>query len=61
MNRMKQEPNKAEILQLIELINNPDISSEARTTAIGMLEKQTGKQIKNKRDIFKIAEEYNGK
>lgn len=57
----KIKPDKTEVLKLVELINNPDISSESRTMAIGMLEKMVGKEIKNKRDIFAIAKEYEGK
>jgi len=57
----KKEPviiDTAEVLRLIELINDRDISSEARTIAIGLLEKMTGQEIKNKKDMFRIAKEY---
>jgi hypothetical protein len=55
---VKNKTNREDVLKLIDLIHNPDIGSEARTTAIGMLEKLTGRNILTKKDVFRILEEY---
>jgi hypothetical protein len=58
MKQPKVPPSKEDVMNLVNIIHDPDISSEARTMAIGMLEKMVGREIKNKRDVFAIQQEY---
>ncbi len=54
---MRDKANRIEVMKIIDIINNPDISSEARVMAINMLERLTGRIILTKKDVFKIAKD----